>query len=102
MGDTALIEALGDHTFVVHLLDLEGEAVEVRVYASPAVLVRLGAVNALDEHDVVEATTAYLLARQRADELPPFLELDDVAAAYDEYVADIEHRLRRGEAHSDQ
>lgn len=97
MGDEPRIEALDDHEFVLHLQDPEGGAVEIHLYASPDVLARLGVLNRPDEHQVVEATTAYLLARQRADELPPFIELDDVAAAYGQYMRDLKDLLARGD-----
>lgn len=87
------VEAVGDHTYLVHLHDAQGGAVEIRVYASPAVMASLMAVHSTDEYEVVEATTAYLLARQQADDLPTFLELDDVAAAYEGYLEDLQERL---------
>lgn len=102
MSDETTIEALGDHQFVLHLKDPEGGAVDVRVYASPDVLGRLGAASTDAESRVVEATAAHLLARQQADDLPSYLELDDVVAAYDEYLADLEDRLGRGALHGDQ
>ena len=46
-----------------------------------------------DEQRVVEATAAYLIARQSADDLPEQIDLDTVAAAYDGYVADLHHQL---------
>lgn len=93
MGDGATVEGVGDHTYLVHLHDAEGAAVEIRLYASPAVVASLMAVHGADEDEIVEATTAYLLARQRADDLPTFLELDDVAAAYEGYLEDLQRRL---------
>jgi hypothetical protein len=101
MVEEPTIEALGDHTFALHARDPDGGVVDVRIYGSADVLTRLGALDPRDEHRVVQATTAYLLARQRADELPPFLELDDVAAAYDGYIADLEDRLE-SEGRADQ
>jgi hypothetical protein len=93
MSDGATVEGVGDHTYLVHLHDAEGGVVEVRVYASPAVVAGLMAVHGTDELQVVEATTAFLLARQQADDLPAFLELDDVAAAYEGYLEDLQMRL---------
>ncbi len=93
MTDATTVEVLGDHAYALHLEDAEGGAVEIRVYASPDVVDRIMAVTRTDEHRIVEATTAYLIARQRADDLPTFLELDDVAAAYDGYIEDMRGRL---------
>lgn len=101
MSGEITAEALDNHSFLLHLPDPDGDAVDIRVYASPDVLARLGAVNPADEYRVVQATAAYLLARQRADELPPFLELDDVAAAYDGYIEDLRSSLRTGEPQGD-
>jgi hypothetical protein len=47
----------------------------------------------VDETRIIEATVAYLVQRQRADDLPANLDLDDVAAAYDDYVDDIQMQL---------
>ncbi len=96
MGEEPTVEVLGDHAYVLHLQDSEGGAVEIQVYASPDVLDRLRTVNTTDEQQAVEATIAYLIARQRAEDLPPFLDLDDVAAAYEGYLDDVRGRLTRG------
>ena len=42
-----------------------------------------------DEQSVVEAAIAYLIARQRVDELPAKLFLEDVDAAYDDFRSTI-------------
>ncbi|MEO7235165.1 MAG: hypothetical protein ABIW80_07310 [Lapillicoccus sp.] len=97
MSDESTVEVVGDHTYVLHLQDSEGGAVEIRVYANPEVVARLAAVVNTDEYQIIMATAAYLIARQRADDLPTFLELDDVAAAYDGYLKDISARLRTDE-----
>ena len=62
----------------------------------PDVLARLGAVNPVDEYRVVQETARYLLVRQRADELPTSLELDDVAAALEGCIDDLRGRLEGG------
>lgn len=69
MSDEPTAEALENHIFLLHLPGPEGDAVDIRVYASPDVLARVGAVDPADEYRVVQATAGYLLARQRADEL---------------------------------
>lgn len=101
MSDEPTAEALENHIFLLHLPGPEGDAVDIRVYASPDVLARVGAVDPADDYRVVQATAGYLLARQRADELPPFLELDDVAAAYEGYIEDLGGRLGTGETQGD-
>jgi hypothetical protein len=64
------------------------------VHASPGVVDAISVLEA-DEIRVVEATAAYLIERQRADDLPSTLDLDEVAAAYDDYIDDIRMRLAR-------
>ena len=77
------VEALGDHDYLVRFKQDE-DTVVVRVHADPAVVAQI----ADDEQRVVEATAAYLIARQSADDLPEHVDLDAVAAAYDGYVED--------------
>ncbi len=100
MSGEPTADALENHSFLPHLPDPEGDAVDIRVYASPDVLAHLGAVTPADEYQVVQATAAYLRARQRADEPPSFLELDDVAAAYEWYIEELRGRLGIGEQQS--
>ena len=61
----------------------------VRVCADPAVVAQV----ADDEQRVVDATAAYLIASQSADDLPEQVDLDTVAAAYDGYIEDLHHQL---------
>ena len=82
------LEALGDHDYLVRFQQDE-DTVVVRVHADPAVVVRVGD----DEQRVVEATAAYLIARQGAEDLPEQVDLDAVAAAYDGYVEDRHRQL---------
>ena len=86
--DQPAVEALGDHDYLVRLQQGE-DTVVLRVHADPAVVERI----AEEEQRVVEATAAYLIARQSVDELPEQVDLDDVAAAYDGYVEDLQRQL---------
>ena len=81
-------EALGDHDYLVRFHQDE-DIVVVRMHADPAVVEQI----ADDEQRVVEATAAYLIARQSADDLPEQVDLDAVAAAYDGYVDDLHRQL---------
>jgi hypothetical protein len=54
-----------------------------------------------DETRIIEATAAYLIARQRADDLPPQLDLDDVAAAYDGFEDDLRRQLADDQGSAD-
>jgi hypothetical protein len=83
-----VLEALGDHDYLVRFAQDE-DIVVVCMHADPAVVAQIGD----DEQRVVEATAAYLIARQSADDLPEQVDLDTVAAAYDGYIADLHHQL---------
>jgi hypothetical protein len=83
-----VLEALGDHDYLVRFAQDE-DTVVVCMHADPAVVAQIGD----DEQRVVEATAAYLIARQSADDLPEQVDLDTVAAAYDGYVADLHRQL---------
>lgn len=91
MTDKPRVQALGDHNYVIHVQEGK-DTIEIRVHASPDVVARIAVVDT-DENRIIEATAAYLIARQRADDLPTVLDLDDVAAAYDGYVEDISSQL---------
>lgn len=82
------LEALGDHDYLVRFQAGE-DTVVVRMYADPAIVGQI----ADDEQRVVEATAAYLIARQSADDLPEQIDLDAVAAAYDSYIDDLHQEL---------
>ncbi|BBX35670.1 hypothetical protein MMAG44476_11479 [Mycolicibacterium mageritense DSM 44476 = CIP 104973] len=86
------IEALGDHEYLVHI-SMDDDIVTVRVRATPQVVADIAGDGA-DDTAVVLATIAYLTARQRADDLPQELDLDDVIAAYDDYVDKLRDTLR--------
>jgi hypothetical protein len=59
------LEALGDHDYLVRFQQ-DADTVDVRVHADPAVVAQI----ADDEQRVADATAAYLIARQSADDLP--------------------------------
>ncbi|MDG5482000.1 hypothetical protein [Mycolicibacterium gadium] len=89
-----LLEALGHHDYLVRFQQDENTVV-VRMHADPAVVTQI----ADDEQRVVDATAAYLIARQDADDLPEQIDLDTVAAAYDGYVTDLRRQLTSPSAH---
>ncbi|OBG41483.1 hypothetical protein [Mycobacterium sp. E3198] len=90
-SQTPGIEALGDHDYLVRVEQGE-ELVTVRLRATPEVVARIGGPDA-DETRVVAASIAYLIARQRPDELPEQLDLDDIIAAYDGYLDDLHSQI---------
>ena len=87
------IEALGDHDYLVHVSrDDEFLNLQIRMRANPEVVARIAGADA-DESRVVAATMDYLAARQRSDELPEQLDLEDIVAAYDGYVDDLHQQI---------
>ncbi len=92
--DQPALEALGDHDYLVRIQQGD-DTVVLRMHADPAVVERI----ADEEPRVVEATAAYLIARQSADELPEQVDLDDVAAAYDGFVEDLQRQLTPPSSH---
>jgi hypothetical protein len=82
------LEALGDHDYLVRFAQGE-DTVLLSIHADPAVVEQI----ADDEQRVVQATAAYLIARQSADDLPEQIDLDAVAAAYDGYVDELHRQL---------
>jgi hypothetical protein len=93
MADQPHIKALGEHDYLIRVLEGE-DMIEIRVHASQAVLDRLPVDT--DENRLVEATAVFLIQRQRADDLPASLDLDDVAAAYDGYIEEMAAQLSTG------
>lgn len=84
------IEALGDHDYLIHThVD---DDVTIRIKADPETVTRIAGPNT-DEVAIIEATIAYLTAWQRADELPEQLDLNDVAAAYDNFVDELRRQF---------
>lgn len=81
------LQPLDDHSFLAHVTAGD-QSLEVRVYANPELVERLG----LAEEDAVRATLGFLLAHQEAQDLPQVLDLEDAAAAY----PDFEDALRAG------
>lgn len=85
------IEALGDHDYLVRVAQDE-ELVTIRLRATPEVVARVAGPDA-DETRVIAATMAYLTSRQRPDDLPKQMDLDDIIAAYDGFVDDLHDHI---------
>ena len=75
-----------DHTFTVE------PGISLRLRSTPEGVERIAG-PAADPARVAEATLAYLLARQSAEQLPGVLDLEDVAEAYDDFPAEVRARL---------
>lgn len=85
------IEVLDGDRHLVQIPDDDGP-VTILVRVSPAVTARL-APDDISGVRVVKATIEYLLARQRADDLPPQLDLEDVINAYEGFEDELRQRL---------
>jgi|GEM_PF-1578191 len=88
------VEDLGDHRYQVHLdpHDSADGPVEVVIQARPAVLARFAS-DRCSETAVVAGTVAYLLTHQNPEDLPAQVDLEDVAAAYDDFPAELRRWL---------
>lgn len=91
MGEMPRIEAMGDHRYLASLGRNE-DLIQVRVEVTPEVLEEIGATG-FNEEDVAAATIAFLTDRQRPDELPPQLDLEQVSAVYDDFADTIRAQL---------
>jgi len=89
--DPPLIEALGDHDYLIRVAQDE-ELITIQIRANPDTVARIAGPDA-DETRVVAATVAYLTARQRPDDLPEQLDIDDVIAAYDDYATELQNEF---------
>ncbi len=86
------IHARGDHRYLV-TAPHEDDVVQIAVYASPTFMERVGAPRGT-EVDVVVRVLGFLLEHQTIDELPPQLDLEEVAAAYEGVEARVRDRVR--------
>jgi hypothetical protein len=86
------IERTGDHVYLIRV-SVDEEVVEVTLHVDPETVLRLTDESG-DERRIVEETTDYLIRRQRPDDLPPSLDLADVAAAYGDWFDDMRAALR--------
>lgn len=87
------IEPTGDHEYLINLDAEEGSPITLRLRANESTLEAIGA--DVDELSLVIATVDFLTQRQSADELPAYLDLQDVADAYDGYIGHIRHQLAK-------
>ena len=81
------IEPMDDQRYLVSATS-DDDDVQIVVEITPEVR-KWGHHRGYDEQSVVEAAIAYLIARQRVDELPAKLFLEDVDAAYDDFRSTI-------------
>ncbi|MEU9045696.1 MULTISPECIES: hypothetical protein [unclassified Kitasatospora] len=91
MSEHFEVEPLGDHEYLLRARAGE-EVVESRFRASEAVVEQFHTAP-VDEQRLVEETAEFLAERQPVVDLPPMVDLDDVAACYDDYLEQLGQRM---------
>ncbi|MFJ9447559.1 hypothetical protein ACIRRH_37825 [Kitasatospora sp. NPDC101235] len=86
------VEPLGDHEHLVRVREGATE-VETRIRVTDGVL-DLPRITGADEATIVHETVAFLVERQPVIDVPPMIDLDDLADAYGTpYLDDLTRRL---------
>jgi hypothetical protein len=85
MTDSTTIEPQGHHEYLVRLSG-DGEIVESWFRVTPGLLDALG-LDDVDEATVVRRTVEFLLGHQAVPDFPQVVEIEDVVAGYDDYLA---------------
>ncbi|MFI9270948.1 hypothetical protein ACIGXM_09605 [Kitasatospora sp. NPDC052896] len=88
------VEPVGDHEYLVRLT-AGGRDAASWFRADPAVLDELG-IGADKERRAVEQTAGFLVDRQDAQDLPKWVDLDDVVASYQDFPDELRRRLGTG------
>lgn len=91
MAEQCDIVPLGGHEYLIRVRT-ETRIVESRFQATERVLEALH-VKDDDERRLIEETMDFLAARQGAAGLPGLVDLDDIAASYDDYLDELRRRL---------
>jgi hypothetical protein len=91
MDNTFKIELVNDNEYSVRS-EAEGQTVESLFRTDPDYLERIGLAEA-DEKRVVEETARFLAEHQPMIDFPPVVDLEDIAAAYEEYPHELRNRL---------
>ncbi len=85
------IEPLGGHEYLIRVRT-GTRTVESRFQATESVLENLQ-VKQADERRLIEATMDFLASRHSATGLPQLVDLDDIAASYDDYLDELRRRM---------
>ncbi len=85
------VEHLRDQLYIVRA-EVDGDPAMARFLVDEGALERLGVAGA-SEVDVVSATATFLLQRQRLDDLPTQVDVEDVAVAYDDFAEHLRSAL---------
>lgn len=85
------IDGEDDHEYLVTLAE---EPHEWQIRISPELF--SAPLSGTDELQVVEFTMAWLLERQPAEDLPTFIDLQDIAASSEAFIPELERRRAAG------
>jgi hypothetical protein len=91
MDNTFEIELVNDNEYAVRS-EAEGQSVESLFRIDPDYLDRIGLAEA-DGKRVVEETARFLAKHQPVIDFPPMIDLEDIAAAYEDYPQQLRNRL---------
>ena len=94
MDNTFKIELVNDNEYSVRS-EAEGQPVESLFRTDPDFLEGIGLAGA-DGKRVVEETARFLAEHQPVIDFPPLIDLEDIAAAYDDYPQQLRNRLGNG------
>ncbi|MCA4131586.1 hypothetical protein [Arthrobacter sp. M4] len=92
MDNTFKIELVNDNEYLVRS-DSEGHTVESLFRTDPGFLEEIGLAHAQGER-VVEETAHFLAAHQPVIDFPPMIDLEDIAAAYEDFPEHLRNRLQ--------
>lgn len=91
MDNTFKVELVNDNEYAVRS-EAEGQLVESLFRTDPDYLESIGLAEA-DGKRVVEETALFLAEHQPVIDFPPLIDLEDIAAAYDDYPQQLRQRL---------
>jgi len=91
MDNTFKIELVNDNEYTVQA-EAEGQTVESLFRTDPDYLARIGLAEA-DGKRVVEETARFLSEHQPVIDFPSVVDLEDIAAAYEDYPQQLRNRL---------
>jgi hypothetical protein len=89
--NTFRIDLVNENEYTVRV-EAEGQTVESLFRTDPDYLERIGLAEA-DGKRVVEETARFLAERQPVIDFPPMIDLEDIAAAYEDFAQQPQKRL---------
>jgi hypothetical protein len=89
--NTFRIDLVNDNEYTVRA-EAEGQTVESLFRTNPDYLERIGLAEA-DGKRVVEETARFLAEHQPVIDFPPMIDLEDIAAAYEDFAQQLQKHL---------